>query len=239
MRLERPKRSANHAAAVAARPVGAIRILLADDHTLVRAGVRTLLEYVPDFVVVGEASTATETVTLARKLTPDLLLLDVAMPGGSGLDVLTELGQVADLRIILLTAGLETPDIVLGLERGVHGIVLKDAATAELHDTIRAVMRGEYRVGPDVVTALVRRIAPSRAQASWAPLPFNLTPREGEIVAAIRDGLTNRDIAAKLGIIEDTVKHHLTSVFNKTGVSNRLELALLALDSGLGEREDR
>ena len=204
-----------------------------------RAGVRKLLEHVPDFIVVGEASTAAEAVTLARKLAPDILLLDVAMPGGSGLDVLTELGQDPRLRVILLTAAIETPDIVLGLQRGVHGVVLKNAATAELHDTIRAVMRGEYCVGPQVVSALVRRIVPSRPRVTKVALPFNLTPREGEIVAAIRDGLTNHDIAVKLGIIEDTVKHHLTSVFNKTRTSNRLELALLALDSGLGDRGDR
>jgi len=210
-----------------------LRIVIADDHPIFREGLRRLLQAEPGFELIGEAVDATTAVTLVRERRPDVLLLDLLMPNGGGLAVLRDLAlQPTDTRIVLLTAAIERDEILAAVQLGVRGVVTKETATALLFKAIRRVVAGEYWLGResvgDLVQALLRRPATDRPVA--AP---SLTARELEIVAAIVEGASNRDIASQFGLSPQTVKNHLTSIFDKLGVSNRLELALYAVNRQL------
>jgi two-component system nitrate/nitrite response regulator NarL len=215
-----------------------VRILLADDHPIFRDGLRRLLEAEPDLKVVGEACDGAEAVKMARQLKPDILLLDLAMPRMPGLDALREMssGPVSNsVRVILLTAAAEKKQIVEALQLGARGVVLKDSATQLLLKSIHTVMSGEYWVGRESVSNLVQYLR-SLVQSSGEEAKqktFGLTPRELEIVSAVVAGYSNKEIAEYFKISEDTVKHHLSNIFDKLGVSTRLELALFAVNQAL------
>jgi two-component system, NarL family, nitrate/nitrite response regulator NarL len=209
-----------------------IRVLIADDHAIFRAGLRTILEAEPGFQVIGEAGDGDEAVQLSRALKPDILLLDLAMPGASGMDALAELSTAPALvRTILLTAGIEKPEIVKALQLGASGVVLKSCATELLLKSIRSVMAGQHWIGREAVSDLVAALRAQMEASSErsARERFRLTARELEITSAVVEGLSNKEIARKLTLSEDTVKHHLTNIFDKMGASNRLELALFAV----------
>lgn len=210
-----------------------VRVLIADDHAIFRDGLRRLLEADPGLTVVGEAADGIEALKLAVKLKPDILLLDLAMPRQTGLDTLRELADTSpNLRVILLTAAIEKAQIVQALQLGARGVVMKESATQLLLKCIRTVMNGEFWVGRESVSDLVQFLREGTRggrQKEPGRKNFGLTPRELEVVAAIVGGYTNRDVAQKFSISEDTVKHHLTNIFDKLGVSNRLELALFAV----------
>lgn len=212
-----------------------IRIMIADDHPIFRDGLRRLLESERDFAVVGEACDGVEAVGLARKLKPEILLLDLAMPKGPGLDALRELGSTPlPVRVILLTAAAEKAQIVEALQLGARGVVLKDSASQILLRSIRAVMNGEYWVGRESVSNLVQYLRSlMESAASPKQQKYGLTPRELQIVSAVVAGYANREIAEHFKISEDTVKHHLSNIFDKVGVSTRLELALFAVNQAL------
>ena len=216
----------------------AIRIVIADDHPIFRDGLRRLLEAEPDLKVIGEAADGGEAVKLARQLKPDILLLDLAMPRTPGLDALREMssGQGANsVRVILLTAAAEKNQIVEALQLGARGVVLKDSATQLLLKSIHTVMTGEYWVGRESVSNLVqylRNLVQSSGDEARQK-KFGLTPRELEVVSAVVAGFSNKEIAEHFKISEDTVKHHLSNIFDKLGVSTRLELALFAVNQGL------
>ncbi len=206
-----------------------IRILIADDHPIFRDGLRRFLETQRDLVVVGEAANGAEALRLARQLAPDVLVLDMSMPDFSGLEVLNELSR-ADVKTLLLAAALDKSQRIKVLQLGARGIVLKDTPTHLLLKSIRTVMAGGYWVGRETVSDLVQALAQSQnSDRDLAPTNWRLTPRELEVLALVVSGYANRDIAQKLSVSEDTVKHHITSIFDKTGVSNRLELALFAI----------
>ncbi len=217
-----------------------VRILVADDHPIFRDGLRKLLEAETDFQVVGEASDGGEAIKMAQRLKPDVLLLDLAMPQVPGLEALRELrNSVEAIRVILLTAAIDREQIVDALHHGVRGVVLKESATQLLLKSIRCVMAGQYWVGRESVTDLVRIIRDLTVIPEQGPRKraYNLTPRERDIISSIVDGYTNKDIAEKFSIAEQTVKHHLGNIFDKLGVSNRLELALYAVNHHLVDND--
>lgn len=218
-----------------------IRILIADDHPIFRRGLRALLEAEPDFEIAGEAADGTEVLEMVPRLRPDVLLLDLAMPRLAGMETLRELAASSapappgqPLRMVILTVAIEKKQIVESLQLGAHGIILKDAAAQLLIKALRSVITGQYWVGRESVGDLVgylRRISsPAPIGREGSPA---LTSREREILSAVVMGLTNREIAEKLSITEDTVKHHLSRIFDKVGVSHRVELAMYAVNHGL------
>lgn len=213
-----------------------IGILIADDHPIFRGGLRKLLEAEPGFRVLGEAADGEQTLKLARQLKPEILLLDIRMPKLSGLEVLRELKTFSiQLRTVVLTAAVEKDQIVQALQLGARGIILKHSATDVLFEGIRCVMAGQYWVCHESVSDLVQALLNFRPRPETAERRqgFGLTPRETGVIALIVAGYTNKDIANKFAISEHTVKHHVTNIFDKLGVSNRLELALFSIDHHL------
>jgi two-component system nitrate/nitrite response regulator NarL len=212
-----------------------IRVVTADDHPIFRSGLRNLLETEPGYVVVGEASEGHQAVTLVRSLRPDVFLLDFAMPGLTGIEVLRELGRDAPTtRTVLLTASLAVSDMTTALRLGAVGVLLKTSATELLFKCLRSVMAGQYWVGRDTVGSLIEALSHlDTSHAEPRRRPFGLTPRELEVVSLVATGASNREIAATLGLSEETVTHHLSRIFEKTGQSSRVELALFAAHHGL------
>ncbi len=214
-----------------------IDILIADDHPIFRDGLRRLLEAEPGLRVIGEASDGAETVLKARQLKPDILLLDLAMPRMPGLEVLREMSRGASaVRIIILTAAIEKRQIVEALHLGARGVVLKESATQLLMKSIHAVMNGQYWVGHEAISDLVEYLRERISTGEPQPRKFGVTKRELQIISTVVSGCSNKEIAEKFSLSEDTVKHHLTSIFNKLGVSSRLELALFAINHQLVEK---
>jgi two-component system nitrate/nitrite response regulator NarL len=202
-----------------------IKILIADDHALFREALRLLLQSEPGLQVVGEAGEGSEALSLTAGLCPDILLVDLAMPGVSGVEVLRELSQSqSPVRTILLTAAADSAQVLEAFRLGARGLVLKEAASSVLFKSIRCVMAGEYWVERELLAQWAHA-----AQQPNGSCDFGLTPREHEVIAEVLAGSTNHDIALKLFISEETVKRHLSNIYDKLGVGNRLELALFAL----------
>ena len=215
-----------------------IRIVVADDHPVVRFGVRNMLMSEPGFDVVGEAEDGDDALTQTLELEPDILLLDLLMPRLPGLEAMRAImTRSPRVKIVLLTSTITQQQIIEALQIGARGIVLKDAVAGDLTQALRAVLGGDYWIGGERVANLVKALQGLMAQAAAVPdrKTYGLTPRELEVVACIVEGCSNRDIAKQFNISEETVKRHLSNVFDKTGVSTRLELALFTIAHKLVE----
>jgi DNA-binding NarL/FixJ family response regulator len=208
-----------------------VRISIADDPQIFRDGLKRLLETEPGFEVVSEGADGIEAIRMARDSQPDILLLDVAMPRMGGVEALASIASSGP-RVILLTAAIQPSDLLKAMQFGARGVVMKESATRLLIEGIHRVMDGKYIIGADVADDLAHAVKHVSADR---PRPYKLTPREMEIVLAIAEGQSNRQIAERLKISLQTVKHHLTSIFDKTGTASRLELALVALKEQLGK----
>jgi two-component system, NarL family, nitrate/nitrite response regulator NarL len=212
------------------------RIMIADGHAMNRAALRKLLEMEPQLEVVGEAVDGRDALAQVEKMQPDVLLLGLTMPQLSGWNVLRRLSKMPlKVRTILLPATIERDQAIEALRLGAKGVLLKTTARQLLYKSIRTVMAGEYWVDHSIVHELVQTLRSSADTASNAAqlTKYRLTRRELEVLTSVVDGCTNKDIADQFKISEQTVKHHLTRIFEKVGVSNRLELALFAMNQRL------
>jgi two-component system nitrate/nitrite response regulator NarL len=216
----------------------AINILIADDHRMFRDGLRKLLETEPGFHVVGEAGDGEEAVKLVQQLRPNILLLDLNMPRSTGLDALRELARLpTPVRTVILAAAIEKFEIVQAIQLGARAVVLKHSASDALFECVRNVMAGRYWVGNENVSDLVQVLHSLLPSVDGAERKtFGLTPRERQVIDRVVTGYTNKDIAKEFSISEQTVKHHLTNIFDKLGVSNRLELVLFSITHNLVDR---
>ena len=214
-----------------------IRIVVADDHPVVCIGVRNMLTEKDGFEVVGDASDGDEAITQTLELEPDILLLDVMMPRLPGIEAMRAIMNGSPtVKILLLTSTITTQQIIEALHIGARGIVLKDALAGHLQTAIRTVIGGDYWIGGKRVVNLVSALHDLMQQAALPQRKtYGLTPRELEVVGAIVEGCSNRDIAKQFSLSEETVKRHLSNIFDKTGVSTRLELALFAIAHHLVE----
>lgn len=208
-----------------------IKILVADDHPVVRIGVRNMLQADEGLEIIGEASDGDEAITETLELLPDILLLDLQMPRLPGLEAMRAIMSGSPtVKILLLTSTITTQQIIEALQIGARGIVLKDALADHLTTAIRAVSSGDYWIGGKRVVNLVGALHDLMQQAAVPERKtYGLTPRELEVVGCIVEGCSNRDVAKQFSISEETVKRHLSNIFDKTGVSTRLELALFAI----------
>ena len=213
-----------------------IRIMIADDQRLFREALHSLLLGEPDLTVTGVAASGTEALKLARLLAPDIVLFNPAMRGEEGLETLRALAACpGHPRIVLFSDSTERERIIEALRLGAHGILSLHSTPQLLFKSLRAVAAGEYWVCHQSVCDLIEYVRAAGAPEREAA-PANghhLTPREIDVISSVMDGCTNKEIAGKLAISEQTVKHHLTSIFGKVGVSNRLELALFAMHQSL------
>jgi DNA-binding NarL/FixJ family response regulator len=211
-----------------------IRVLVADDHTIVRTGIRHVLEGEPGFDVVGEASTGTEAFDLAVELHPDVVVLDISMPGESGLQIAARLGTVSSPPRVLILSMHDNAEYVLeSVRAGAHGYLLKDTAATELRSAIRAVCRGESYFSPPVASRLSAAVR-SEHETPAASLE-QLTAREREVLEGIARGRTNKEIAAELGISYRTVETHRESLMKKLQIRTVAELTRFALSTGIVE----
>ena len=214
----------------------AIKILLVDDQPLFREGLRTLLSVQPDFEVVGEAGNGEEAISLAHKLLPSVVLMDLQMPVLDGVAATRRLHQeLPDCRVIVLTTFDDDEMVFDGLRAGAIGYLLKDAPSEKLGEAVRSAARGESFLQPSVAAKVVAEFArlTNKPAMNSRALVEPLSDRELEILSLIADGASNREIAGTLFLAEGTVKNHVTNILGKLGVRDRTQAALKARDTGL------
>lgn len=210
-----------------------IRVLVADDHMIVRSGIRHVLESEAGFEVVGEAANGSEAVALAGTLHPDVVVLDLSMPDGSGLEVAAQLRRGSTTpRVLILSMHNNTEYVLESVRAGAHGYLLKDAAANELRSAIRAVCRGESYFSPPVASRLSAAV---RGEYTHSAGVDQLTGREREVLLGIARGRTNKEIAAELGISHRTVETHRESLMRKLQIRTVAELTRFALEARLLE----
>ena len=214
--------------------MGPIRILLADDHTLFRKGIRTLLEQMQGLEVVGEAASGQEAVTQAQDLVPDVILMDIKMPVISGIDATRHILQEnPHVGVILVTMFDDPESVFSGMRAGARGYVLKEAGPEELRRAVEAAYRGEVILCPIIAKRVLDYFG--REANRWQPgLPYEeLTQRELQVLQLAADGLRNKEIAGRLVVTEKTVKNHIANIFSKLRVNDRTQAILYALRKGL------
>ena len=211
-----------------------LRVLIADDHPLFRHGLSTLLSAAPDFEVVGEATTGEEVMTQAATLQPDVILMDIQMPGVNGIEATRRILHTSPhIRILIITMFEDDASVFTAMRAGARGYVLKDAQKAELLQAIRAVGRGEAIFSPAIATRLIDFFAAARPVASPQAFP-ELTEREREILTLIAQGNNNTEIVSRLVLSPNTVRNYVSNVFSKLQVADRAHAILRAREAGLG-----
>lgn len=214
-----------------ATPRGPIRVAVADDHPVVRDGLIAMLETQPDFAVVGQAATGADALSIVAAVRPDVLLLDLEMPGLDGVHVLERLrANGAHTRVIVFTVFHTDERIIAAVEAGAAGYLLKGAPREEVFTAVRAVAAGHSLLAPVAASAVLRRVRGEAAPGATAPA---LTSREREVLEQLARGRANKQIAAALGISERTVKFHVSSLFTKLGAGNRTDAVARAVQAGL------
>lgn len=209
-----------------------IRVLITDDHEIVREGMRLILETTEDMEVVGEASDGAEALRLVAEQQPDVVLMDLRMPGMDGLTAIEHLQRdYPKIAIVILTTYNEDDLMLRGLKAGARGFLLKDTSRETLLDTIQAAAKGESLLNADVMDRLLARV-PSGGKQPSISTESPLTERELEVLQVVANGETNKGVALQLGITERTVKAHLTSAYNKLGVDSRAAAIAIAAQNG-------
>jgi len=216
-----------------------IRILLAEDHVVVRQGTRQLLEREQDFEIVGEAGDGEEAVRLAKQLKPDVVIMDVALPKLSGIEATKQIKAILPATIVLVLTGYDYDEYIFSmLEAGAAGYLLKNVSGDDLIDAVRAVYAGEPMIHPTVLSKLMKRLKTQAAEAVPLQVPQPLSEREMEVLKIAAKGMSNKEIASTLYISERTVQAHMRSVFNKLGVGSRSEAIIYGLKKGWFSIED-
>ena len=211
-----------------------IRVLIVDDHQVVRQGLRTFLELQPQIELVGEAADGSAAVQLVRQLEPDIVLMDLVMPGCDGVSATRQIAQLGlRTRVIVLTSFAEDDKVFPAIQAGAAAYLLKDVTPEDLLAAIQAAHRGEPRLHPDVARKLMAQIS-SAAAPSLPTMPETLTARELEVIHLVAEGRSNHEIAEALVISEKTVKTHVSHILGKLNLVDRTQLAIHALRSGLG-----
>jgi DNA-binding NarL/FixJ family response regulator len=212
---------------------GSIRILLADDHVLFRDGLRALLGSLPDTQVIGEAAGGAAAVDLAEKLQPDVVLMDIQMPGLNGIEATRQIVQASPhIGVVVVTMFEDDDSVFAAMRAGARGYVLKGADQEEMLRVIRAVAQGEAHFGPAIAARLASFFSgPRPAPAVAFP---DLTDREREVLALLAQGLNNQEIADRLVLSIKTIRNHVSNIFSKLQVADRVQAALRARDAGLG-----
>jgi DNA-binding NarL/FixJ family response regulator len=209
-----------------------LRLLIAEDHVVVRQALRVMLEMEPDLEVVGEAPNGEQALSLAHELKPDLVLMDIRMEGMDGVEATRRLRQeLPHVGVLVLTGYGEDAVLLKAVEAGAHGFLLKDASAAEVKEAIQRVVRGESLVTPSLLRRLLNEF--SQREREIQPAHADLTPRELEVLEALARGLSNEEIAKELVISEKTVKTHLGNIFSKLHVEGRVQAMLYAIRQGL------
>jgi DNA-binding NarL/FixJ family response regulator len=211
-----------------------VRVMVVDDHTVVREGIRRVLEDAASYDVVGEAASGAEAIAAVGELQPDVIVLDVSMPGGSGLGAVAELIERAPkARVLMLSVHDDTEYVVESVHAGAHGYLRKDSSPAELRSAIAALMAGERYYSPPVAGALARALTSDAPPPMKARATDVLTAREMEILSHIVDGTTNREIGQRLGISTRTVEAHRNALMRKLGIRTVAGLTRMAIEQGL------
>jgi DNA-binding NarL/FixJ family response regulator len=219
-----------------------IRIVIADGHPVVREGLIRVIEEEDGLEVVGHAGDGVEALALVRQLEPDILMLDHTVPQMAGIEVLRELARTqTTCRVIVMAASLKRDECLEALQLGAYGFVMKDSPMALIVKSIPTVMAGQYWIGSENIADLISHLrhgtAFSKSVANTAKPTFGLTRRELQIVSTVVAAYSNKEIAERFSLSEDTVKHHLSNIFDKLGLSNRLEVALFAVNHRLVETD--
>jgi len=208
-----------------------IKILIADDHLIIRQGLRLILETENDLDLVGEAFDGAEAISLCKKLKPNVVLMDLRMPNMDGLTAIEKLrAEQPNIAIVILTTFNEDELMLRGLQAGARGYLLKDTDRNTLFDTIRAAARGETLLKPEIMARVLSQANTAKKESNE---PVNLTDRELEVLAAVARGERSKEIASHLGISERTIKAHLASIYNKLGVDSRAAAIAVAAQKGL------
>lgn len=217
-----------------------IRVLLVDDHSLFRKGLAGLLAREKEFKVVGEAQDGVEAVKLAKGLKPDLVLMDIYMPGSDGLEATRRIRDaLPSTRVVILTISEEDRNLFEAIKCGAHGYLLKKVEPEELFEMLRGVFRGEAPISRATATKVLNEFA-EQARRSPEKVPAEtLSPKEREVLQLLTEGLTNKEIGNRLGIAENTVKNHLKNILGKLHLANRVQAATFAIEKGLIPKKNR